>query len=280
VHIIICDLITLKLKLNNVSHKHLNKVSKKRDSIETLFSRLYAKNPNKKVIQFSNTELKEITQDTKFMNQFDAVKFDSATKLPNKLREKGYFIVHLGKGNHAFVKGEGYHKLEKITNIKKVDADEGLLDKIGESEAGAISYIYNTGIIQDFLGTEKLKIQTARRSKVSFAFKVNGSKLFATAQQIEIDGMFETDDGTIVGVEAKNEYYGDFEIRQLFNIEKYFEMLIKEGKLPKNTKIRLLFIVKLREKKHNIFKIYEYRFTNKEDINSIKFVRAVEYQTK
>jgi hypothetical protein len=254
--------------------------SKKRDSIDILFTTLYAKNPDQNVIQFSNAQLKEITQDTKFMNQFDAVKFDSAAKLPNKLKEKGYFIVHLGKGNHAFVKGNGYHKLEKITDIKKMELDGGLIDKIGESEAGAISYIYNTGIIQDFLEVEKLKMQNARRSKVSFEFKVNGSKLFADGQQIEIDGMFETDAGVIIAVEAKNRYYGDFEIRQLFSIEKYFEMLIKAGKLPKDTQIKLLFFVRLRDKTRNICRIYEYKFTDKEDLNSIKFIRAVEYQIK
>ncbi len=254
--------------------------SKKRDSIDILFTTLYAKNPSQKVIRFSNAQLKAITQDTKFMNQFDAVKFESAEKLPNKLKENGYFIVHLGKGNHAFVKGNGYHKLEKITDIKKMAKDGGLIDKTGESEAGAISYIYNSGIIQDFLDEEELKVHTARRSKVSFEFKVNGSRLFADGQQIEIDGIFETDKGVIIAVEAKNKEYGDFEIRQLFSMMKYFEMLIKEGRLPKETEVKLLFFIRLRNKKENICKIYEYKFTDDEDLNSIKFVRAVEYLVK
>ncbi len=254
--------------------------SKKRDSIDILFNELYKKTPGAKVIRFSNEQLKKITQDTAFMNQFDAVKFDSAEKLPDKLKEHGYFIVHLGKGNHAFVKGNGYHKLEKITNIKSVKPEGSLIDKTGDSEAGAISYIYNSGIIQDFLGVERLKVHTARRSRVSFKFKVNGASLYADGQQIEIDGIFETTSGIIIAIEAKNTDNGDFEIRQLFNMEKYFDMLIGEGRLPKDTEVKLLFFVRLRDKKQNTCKIYEYTFTDKDDLNSIKFVRAAEYLVK
>lgn len=254
--------------------------SRKRDSIDILFKTLYDKNPKQNVIRFSNAELKVITQDTKFMNQFDAVKFDSYAKLPDTLKAKGYFIVHLGKGNHAFVKGNGYHKFENISDIRDITTDGGLLDKIGESEAGAISFIYNSGIIKDFLGVENLKVQNARRSKVSFKFKVNGSELFADKQQVEIDGIFETDQGVIVAVEAKNTDYSDFEIRQLFSMKKYLDMLIEKGSLPKNTKVRLLFFVRLRNNKENLCKIYEYRFTDNEDLNSIKFVRSIEYKIK
>ena len=254
--------------------------SKKRDSIDILFNTLYKKHQEQKVLLFSNTALKTITQDTKFMNQFDAVKFDSSEKLPGTLKEKGYFIVHLGKGNHAFVKGNGYHKFESISDIRKIDNKGGLIDKVGQSEAGAISFIYNSGIIQNFLGEKNVQVHTARRSKVSFEFKVNGSVLFADKQQIELDGIFETPGGVIIPVEAKNVEYGDFEIRQIFSMKKYFDVLIKKGSLPNTVKVRLLFLVRLRDRKQNSCKIYEYKFTDDEDLNSIKFVQAVEYVIK
>ncbi|MBS3056604.1 MAG: hypothetical protein J4473_04175 [Candidatus Aenigmarchaeota archaeon] len=86
-----------------------------------------------------------------------------------------------------------------------------------------------------------MKVHTARRSKVSFSFKVNSSKLHADKQQIEIDGIFETKSGMIVTVEAKNVEHEDFEIRQLFSIKKYFDIM------------------------------------DNEDINSIKFIQVVQY---
>lgn len=253
-------------------------VSKKRNSIDILFNKLLQKNPKAKVIEFTNKELKLVTQDTKFMNQFDATKFDCSEILPETLKNNGFFIVHLGKGNHAFVKGEGYHKFEKITKIKNITVKKGIIDEIGNSEAAAVSFIYNEGIIQDFLGIKDLKVHTARRSKVSFSFKVNGSKLHADNQQIEIDGIFETKNGMIVTVEAKNVEHLDFEIRQLFSIKKYFDMLMERESVHKNTNIRFLFLLRLRNKKKNLCRLYEYRFTDNEDINSIKFVQGTEYR--
>lgn len=254
--------------------------SKKRKSIDILFNKLCKKTPKTKVIVFTNKELKTVTQNTKFMNQFDATKFDSSDLLPESLKQNGYFIVHLGKGKHAFVKGEGYHKFENITNIKNIEISKGIIDNIGNSEAGAVSFIYNEGIIQDFIGVKDLKVHTARRSKVSFSFTVNGSKLHADKQQIEIDGIFEMKDGMIITIEAKNVKHEDFEIRQLFSIKKYFDMLMENGITPKNTNLRLLFLVRLRNKEQNLCRLYEYKFTDNEDINSIRFIQAVEYNVK
>ena len=254
--------------------------SKKRKSIDVLFNKLRKKNFKARVIIFTNKELKTVTQDTQFMNQFDATKFDSSDLLPESLKQNGYFIVHLGKGKHAFVKGEGYHRFEKITKVKNIEVGKGVIDIVGNSEAGAVSFIYNEGIIQDFLGVKELKVHTARRSKVSFSFKVNGSKLHADKQQIEIDGIFETKDGMIVTVEAKNVEHEDFEIRQLFSIKKYFDMLMQNEIIPKSTNLRLLFLVRLRDNEQNLCRLYEYKFIDNENINSINFVQAVEYRVK
>lgn len=64
--------------------------SRKRNSIDILFTRLRRKKRKAKVIEFTNTELKSVTQDTKFMNQFDATKFDSSDLLPESLKKSGF----------------------------------------------------------------------------------------------------------------------------------------------------------------------------------------------
>ena len=148
-------------------------VSVKRDVIHTIFTKLKSENPNRKSYEFNNEKVKAISGTT-FMNQFDATKFDSSKLLPEILKNEGFFIVHLGKGKHAFVKGEGYHKFEKISDIKKWKITKSVIDNISDSEAQSASTAYNEGIIQDFLfgdKNKKLKVHTARRSRTSYNFK-------------------------------------------------------------------------------------------------------------
>ena len=87
------------------------RVSKKREAINKIFKELFDKNPDKKILEFDNNKVKEVTG-TDFRNQFDATKFDRYDALPSLLKENNFFIIHLGQGNHAFLKGEGFHKFE------------------------------------------------------------------------------------------------------------------------------------------------------------------------
>jgi hypothetical protein len=249
--------------------------SKKRESIRLIFEDLKRKNPYSKKLVFSNDIVKKVTGDVKFSNQFDATKFESYEKLPECLRENGFFIMHLGKGRHAFVKGNGYHNFESIKETKEWKTKKSLIGELGKSEASTMSELYNSKIIHDFLyGKTNVDIQvhTARRTRTSYDVIVSNEKLHADKQQIEIDGIFETDE-VIAAVEVKNVGLKDFEIRQLFNILKYFE----EKKLPPKYKLRIIFVVRARDKEKNIFRLYEYIFEDKEKLDSIKLVRNAQY---
>ena len=97
--------------------------------------------------------------------------------------------------------------------------------------------------------------------------------MVADKLQIELDGIYESaEDKMIASVEVKNQEHKDFEIRQLFSAMKYFE-----ANVPSNYKIKLLFMVRLRDKNNDTFKLYEYKFEDKTNPNSIKFVKAIEY---
>ncbi len=249
--------------------------SKKRESIRLIFEDLKKKNPNEDKLIFSNEIVKKVTGDVKFSNQFDATKFESKEKLPECLRKNGFFIIHLGKGRHAFVKGDGYHNFEPIKEIKEWKTRKTLIGELGKSEASTMSELYNSKIIHDFLYGRKdvdMQVHTARRTRTSYDVMVGNEKLHADKQQIEIDGIFETEE-IIAAIEVKNVDHKDFEIRQLFNIMKYFE----EKKLPSGYKLRIIFVVKVREKGENFFRLYEYEFTDKERLDSIKLVRNVQY---
>ena len=57
---------------------------------------------------------------------------------------------------------------------------------------------------------------------------------------------------------------------------KYFEKF-KGWKIPRDYQIRLLFIVRKKDEKEDQFKIYEYDFIDKMNPNSIKLLKAIQY---
>ena len=79
----------------------------------------------------------------------------------------------------------------------------------------------------------------------------------------------------IATVEAKNKANKDFEIRQLFMVQKYFDMLAENKRIPEKIRLRILFLVKLQHQK--IYRLYEYKFLDSDDMNSIRLVKAKEY---
>ncbi len=260
--------------------KNMVRESNKRKVIDTIFQRLRNKYPNQKVLRFDNDEVKEVSGSS-FRNQFDATKFDSEKHLPSLLRKDGFFIVHLGKGNHAFVKGKGFHKFEEIKTIKEWKIGKTYMDKISKSEAQSASTAFNDNIIHDFLfenTNEDLKLHTARRASTSYDFVVDGIPLRTeTKLQIELDGIYESEKHkTIACVEVKNQDHEDFEIRQLFSSMKYFEKL-RGWQIPEDYNIRLIFMKRIKTKNKDTFKLYEYKFVDKMNPNSIEFVKATQY---
>lgn len=75
----------------------------KRKILEKIFKALEAKHPTDTVLRFNNTVVKRVSG-SKFSNQFDVTKCDTPDLLPKCITDKGFFIVHLGRGEHAFVK--------------------------------------------------------------------------------------------------------------------------------------------------------------------------------
>jgi hypothetical protein len=261
------------------SNKKKNLLGKKLKTLEILFNSVYGKRPDESYYPFTNDDVKAACSQTKFKNPFDVTKVDSFYDLPTIMQDKGYFMFHLGKGTHAFIRGIGYHQFEKIDAKDKVSFSikPRIVDNLGESEAGTLSFIFNKGIIQDFLKVNNpdININIARRSRVTFDFKIDNNTLHIAGQQIEIDGIFDTEDGMIATVEAKNKANKDFEIRQLFMVQKYFDMLVMRKLITEKINLHILFLIGLH--KQNIYRLYEYKFTDYNDMNSIKLVKAKEY---
>ncbi len=253
--------------------------SKKRKVIGELFKRLYRPEERVDVIPFNNQVIRELGVKHGFENPFDATKFDRPELLPQIMRKEGWFVIHLGGGNHAFVRGEGYHELEPVKEMKEFVRRGSVIDSLGESEAGALSALYNEGIIQDFLFGKRdapLGIHTSRRSKCSFTFHVGKHTLKANGLQLEVDAFFEGEK-VIAAVEAKMGKGANFEIRQLFTALRYLNRFQSEGKIPANYATRLLYSTRFSEGGKDRFNIWEYQWQDAMELNSIKFVQAVGY---
>lgn len=123
----------------------------KQDIIEEIFSIC----KKRKDFIFDNKLVKEISKKHGFGNPFDVTKLDTSKLLPDILLGEDYFILHLGKGKHVFVKGinKGFHSFEKIDskNIFEWKYRKSILNEFDTSELNILSVANNQRIIHDFL---------------------------------------------------------------------------------------------------------------------------------
>ena len=254
-----------------------NKLGKKAQVLEEIFK--ICKKQNNFV--FDNTQLKKISTKKGFTNQFDVSKLDNTAKLPQLLKDKNYFVVHLGKGRHQFVQGVeyGYHAFEDIKNKnkKKRTYRPSVLNDLNTSESNVLSVVFNQEIIYDFLNIQKNpKIYLPHRTKYNFEYTINNQKITSHQQQIEVDMTIESN-GSVYIFEAKNNFSQDFNVSQLYLPFLYYHEKKKQGLSIK----KLYPCYLLREKNKDgdsMVRLYKYSFTNPYNMASIKLIDSVEYQ--
>lgn len=253
--------------------------SKKRLMIAEIYQGLKKIDSRSDVLQFGNEMVKEVSTKHRFRNLFDATKFNTFESLPECLKEDGFFIVHLGRGNHAFVRGKGFHYFEPIVNIKDWKLSHSVVSKLGNSEADTVSTTFNEKMVHDFLfdhPVDELKIHNSRRSTTDYVFWIGKNQLHADHLQIEMDALFENKD-TIATVEVKNVKHTNFEIRQLYSTFRYLDRFRRDGLIPNNYKIRHLFAVVSKGQKSDFYRLYEYTFTSWKHMDSIELVKNAQY---
>ena len=101
------------------------KLGKKRETVRELFLEAKEKASNEDFIVFDNDLVKKCASMTGFKNPFDVVKHDTQKTLPDEMISEDYFIIHLGKGRHAFVRGAncGFSGFRSFENIPQKDRD-------------------------------------------------------------------------------------------------------------------------------------------------------------
>lgn len=231
---------------------------------------------------FDNNLVKTVSKKYNFANPFDATKMDSTDKLPSILKKEDSLIVHLGSGKHMFVQGlnKGFHEFEEIKkeNIFDWKYRKSILNEFDTSESNILSVANNQRIIHDFLYDDIVanpKVYSARRTKKSITYRIGRRQIRTDNLQMEIDLTMELNK-VITIFEGKNGFPKDFAIYQLFHPFKYYSILKRNKKLAVDS-ITACYVLRKKENKKSVLRLYNYTFKDENDMSSIKLLKASQY---
>ena len=241
------------------------RLNKKYKIVETINSIGYYK--------ISADEIKE------FQEPRLAVKFDHSDDRPKLFMEHDLSILPITRGDYYISRIKAYHNFESISSditylrppahIKSLD-----ITSIN-SESKALNMAYISGIIADFLNDKKLlPTVSGRMSSEGFVFQAAVEDKKATISpvvqvensQIEIDAAYEGINSLAL-MEAKRDLAENFLIRQLYYPFRTWQR--KMGDKP----VRPIFLIY----SNSIFYLYEYRFTDLQNYNSLELVKYKRY---
>ena len=204
-------------------------------------------------------------------------KWDSSEVLPSVLKKKNLNILPDSRSSYVLGDFLLYKEIPELKeSVNKMDYVELPefetidLNNIS-SESSAIHILVLSGILDDFLESEgTVETFSGRMGTGEFDFFVNTvsgkkRKISVKNAQCEIDGGFENDDNVII-IEAKNVVNKDFHIRQLYYPYRLWKTNV-------NKPIRLIFSIY----SNMIFRLFEYRFIEKNDYSSIELVKSKNY---
>ena len=229
---------------------------------------------------FHNDLVKDYAKKHKFGNPFDATKLDSSEKLPRFFRENDICLLHLGSGNHKFIKGINklYHAFESIQESIKWEYKKSLLNEYNDSESNILSVANNQRILHDFVFGADLEFENLdiskrpktyfpHRTKTTLKYFFESQEIIATNQQIEIDLTLEFN-GTIGIFEAKNGEPKDFNIYQIYHPFLYYH----NSNLPIKSIICCYLV-----RNGDSLKLWAYTFSEAKRLDSIAFLKSKEY---
>lgn len=205
-------------------------------------------------------------------------KFDNASQLPQIFLENKLSLLPITRGNYLIAPMKIFHDFPKIEHSGEISYLEfpehiqSLSPDTITSEALALNAAYLSGILKDFIGDEQISpTVNGRMSSSAFNFNIKNSQKEGTINvnvnnaQIEIDAGYEGAEYLSI-IEAKNHLSDDFVIRQL-----YYPMRLCSSSITKP--VKTIFMVYT----NNIFHLYEYKFEDIQDYNSLILNRFQKY---
>jgi hypothetical protein len=202
-------------------------------------------------------------------------KQDTRESRPQVFRDNGLFLLPTKNKFYAVVQGEGYVDIPVIKS--QPVAYQSKLDfrletsEVGNSEMQHLDFAYASSLVRTFLNDPSLVLTIRGRKyspKIGFKFRVGAIGLEARSVQTEVDGGYEGRNQVVL-VEAKRSKNTNTIIRQL-----YFPF----RQWQEHTKKPIVTIFFQRERQE--FSLWEFRFPDVEDYNSIELVRSQRFLIK
>jgi len=198
-------------------------------------------------------------------------KQDNREERPQVFKDRGLFLLPVKNGEYFIVKGEGYVDIPEIKTTKKVyksklgfQLDTSL---IGNSEMQHLDYAYASSLIRTFTEDNTLVLTIrGRKYTPGFSFNVGKHAINVKSVQTEVDAGYEGEKQVVL-VEAKNSKAKDIIIRQLYYPFRQWQAHTKKPV------ITLFF-----EKDDNAYSIWQFRFNDANDYNSIELVKSGKYK--
>ena len=243
-----------------------NKVTKNNEAWEQLFTQynILDRVSNEGEFRITSEQINKI-REARLM-----VKFDHSALLPEIFHENDLSILPITRGNYLIGHFDVYKEIECCTDTAPRQVEIPPLDTIDTknlySEAAALLFAYNSGIIKDVMGCSNVNFTVnGRMSAGDFSFSIKNKKnpqipikIAVNNPQIEIDAGFESPEAFVI-CEAKKQVHEDFLIRQLYYPYRLWEKKIAKPVIP----VFLAF-------SDDIFHVFIYEFTDIQDYNSIK----------
>lgn len=202
-------------------------------------------------------------------------KQDKREDRPQIFKDNGLFLLPKKNGCYYIIKGEGYVDVPDITTPiidyhKQLDFDLES-SKVGDSEMQHLDYAYANSLIRTFMNDPSLVLTIrGRKYTPQFNFKVNGFDIETESVQTEVDAGYEGRN-QIVLIEAKNSSNTTEIIRQLYYpYRQWSENTMKE--------VVPIFFEKRNINGEEIYYIWQYKFNDVNDYNSIQLVRSARYR--
>lgn len=223
---------------------------------------LSANDIKKSVQNFKNTAEKEVRI---------LCKMDTRESVPEVMRKNNLILLPIKNKYYVILRGEGYIDIPEINDDVEVYNSKLDFDletsKIGNSEMQHLDFAYASSLIRTFMEDPTLVLTIrGRKYTPKFSYKIGEHLIETEGVQTEVDAGYEGRD-EIVLIEAKNSTTKNTIIRQLY-------YPFRQWAEHTSKKVVLLFF----EKRQDEYLIWQYKFLNKNDYNSIKLVKSKKYK--
>lgn len=201
-------------------------------------------------------------------------KFDHRVNLPAVFSDNGLAILPVTRGDYVISSFEAYKEFEapsgKVQRVSVPAYLQSLMPQFLVSEAISLNCAHACGILSDFLEDEAIvPTVSGRMGSGDFAFDIDTAsgvkRLSVSNSQIEIDAAYEGIHSLSL-FEAKRDLSDDFLVRQL-----YYPFRVWSGRVAKPVKpVFLIF-------SNGVFYLYQYRFADPGNYNSLELVKQKNY---